>query len=188
MRSDERNDLDRILDEALSSYSQQEPAPGLQGRILRRTAAVEDRRKGLFIRWAFATAAAACLVMLVISQRSDRISTASVPAARVTSDVRQSPNEFAPTFAAPEIPTEPVVRESVRRSLPTPQAATPLPQPQQFPTPLPLSDEERALLALFKSASKSAVDGLQPADAQVLPEPIRIAAIEIRPLEEETLR
>ena len=36
MRSDEGDERDRLLDEALSSYSAEEPRPGLEQRVLNR--------------------------------------------------------------------------------------------------------------------------------------------------------
>jgi hypothetical protein len=179
MRSDEHDNLDRILDEGLSSYVEQEPASDLQGRVLRRTMAVGDRRKGLFIRWAFATAAAACLVMLVISQRSDRGLTVNTPEEQVISEVRPSPNESVPTSGAPAVPPESIAPEPAS---PRQQFAAPLPQQQEFPAYAPLTEQERALLAFVSNSPVLALDVLQHDQPSVSAEPIQIAVIEISPL------
>jgi hypothetical protein len=67
MRSEEGNDLDRILDEGLLSYSQAEPSFGLEQRVVRHAAAGVEQRKAV-LRWTLATVTAALFFVVTAIQ------------------------------------------------------------------------------------------------------------------------
>jgi uncharacterized membrane protein YidH (DUF202 family) len=62
MKSDE---LDKILDGPLSTYSREEPRPGLDSRVLNRIRTARERRSFGWLRWAMAIPAFACLLLAI---------------------------------------------------------------------------------------------------------------------------
>ena len=70
MQSNERDELDRIIDRALPGYSGAEPLAGLEDRVLRRA---DDRFVSsawpALLRWSVAAAALASLIWLAIALR-----------------------------------------------------------------------------------------------------------------------
>ncbi len=174
----DRDDLDLLLDAALAAYVDAEAQPGLTHRILAAARHLEPRRSAL--RWlplAISALAAALLASIFLIHR------AGIPS-HPAPLVAQVP---APTFSAglKSNPTPPAhrAREHAARAASRPAPAQ-LPRLEVFPTPTPLSPEERALLT-----AQGNPDGVptQPAQsAAVLDrqsvEPLHIAAIEIPPL------
>ena len=62
MRNKHSDELDRIIDDALSGYSKATPRPGIEQRVLRRIRIAEtDRRSFRFLRFALPLAAALLL-------------------------------------------------------------------------------------------------------------------------------
>src|SRR6266568_4065939 len=72
MGSDE---LDKILDSALSSYADEEPRPGLEGRVLNRIRASRDGHRFAWLRWPIAIPAFACFLVLALTLWTKRDST-----------------------------------------------------------------------------------------------------------------
>jgi hypothetical protein len=164
MSNDERDNIESLLNDALASYSRQEPQPGLEQRVLHRIHAPAAPRLA-FPRWIWAIPAAACLLWASILWTRhvvtpDRIPVTHVAVARVTAP---------PKPETPHIVTRPRKRKAQPR----------LPQ---FPAPAPVTNEERALLAFVTRAPREAQEAL--IDAQQLSvEPIRIEEIKIQPLQ-----
>ena len=163
MSNDERDQIESRLDDALASYSRQEPRPGLERRVLDRIHAGAASRIA-FPRWAWAIPAAACLLWAGILwtrhvATPDRAPVTHMAAAR------------AP--APPRAETPPVVNR--------PRKKKALPKLPQFPAPAPITNEERALLAFVTGAPKEAQEALIDAQ-QHSAEAIRIEEIKIQPL------
>ena len=162
MSDEERtNHLESLLDDALASYSKQEPRPGLERRVLDRIHATAPPRF-VFPRWAWVVPAAACLLWAgLVWTRHDatpqRAPVTHVATARV---------------AAPALPEIPRSAKRVRKR-------KGIPRLPQFPAPAPLSDEERALLAFVTRAPKEAQEGWIDTQRRGL-DPIRIEAIQIQ--------
>ncbi len=169
MRSEERDPLDALLDEALRGYSSQEPRPGLEQRILNRVRAAG--RASRFPWWVFAIPAMAGLLVLA-----------------GIFWIRQAPKaprpEAAPVIAkAPAPDLRPVRPEPPHRTV---RRHARYPKQPVFPAPAPLTNEERALLALAAHTPKEAREALaetRPRD----PEPMRIEEIKIQPLQSDGL-
>ena len=159
----ERGDLETIIDGALAGYSAAEPLEGIERRVLNRVRA--DERARIRRRWALGFALALA---------------ASVAAAFILLQPRTVPPPEAARIVLPDPVIEPTPsrhqppgrREGRRRSLP---------KARQFPLPVPLSGEERALLALVER---------HPVEAQQVfaelqkrgEEPLEITPIQIAPL------
>ncbi|HET9365600.1 MAG TPA: hypothetical protein VFP71_11390 [Candidatus Angelobacter sp.] len=145
--------LDELLDSALSEYSAVEPRPGLEGRILARiqNVAEQPRARWWNTRWPWAATAIAALVVIIalLAVRHGGIA----PPEKV---IVQTP----PTQSQP--PLQPAVQNSGQEKVakhgaaPRKQqveiqnASLPLDQrPQVFPTPTPLSEQEKLLMSYY---------------------------------------
>jgi hypothetical protein len=165
MKSDE---LDKILDNALSSYSREEPRPGLEGRVLNRIREARERRRLRWLHWALATPVFACLLLAVTFW------TTRDPA---PNSRKPAPIVAKATPAPPPIATETVQTTVTRRRL----KPLHLPKREQFPTPAPLTAEERALLAFVVHSPKQAQQLLADTNSHTM-EPLQIKEIQIEPL------
>jgi hypothetical protein len=205
MRNDPRDELDKLIDGVLPGYSSAEPLDGLEERVLRRVhAAGAARRSPWLRRCGFAIPALAALVVAGIVVR-----TSWKPVPRTAST---TPGRIAQSVAAFKPPSPAVAQEF---SAPAPQVVRPkfrartgqeprvpsraLPKLQYFPTPEPLTKEERALVAWVAQNPAEAKDvftdlrkrieepvTIQPIEMPKLTEePVKIQPIQIQPLQSD---
>lgn len=174
--TNQRDDLDILLDAALSTYVDVEARPGLTQRILTATTHLEPRRS-LFswLSWAVPALAVLVLIAIFLVDRS--------PAPHPTSAVTTHP----PIPAAPPATGAVKAPQQLRQRLPRPfgravsTTSNPLPRLEVFPTPTALSPEEQALVSLVNRNPQEVAQSTARAQQQPT-EPIHIAAIEIAPL------
>ncbi|MDR3678289.1 MAG: hypothetical protein P4N24_22605, partial [Acidobacteriota bacterium] len=143
MDDKEKRFVNELLDASLRRYASAEPRPGLEGRVLASVHAQRQaaRRRTLWV-WGMGLAAVATMVALVLiywprPQPAPLPVTAKAPA-----------NVSAPVVAK----AAPTVQPSVSHR--PPRQATPSRvdwRPQQFPTPRPLSEQEKLLVAYAQS-------------------------------------
>jgi hypothetical protein len=179
MNSNDRDELDDLIDGALAGYSSADPVDGLEDRVLRRvqTSGV-PRSSPWFNRLGFAISALAALLFACIALRMEWKS--------------QSPTTTTtpmPVVSAPQPSPPPATRlvastrgsETGREhSVP----ATSLPKEEFFPAPAPITAEERALVAWVRRAPAEAAQAF--ADLQERSdEPIAIQPIQIPPLQSD---
>lgn len=144
--------LDEMLDGLLASYSAAEPRPGLETRILASVREASAKRRpwtwGWNWMWAGAVATAV-VVMVALAAYFSR--PAQRP--RVPEIVRQTvpqPKEQAPPIAQTQTPTP--APQTVARQQPRQRPRTTAPREvadlrqEVFPTPSPLSEQEKLLL------------------------------------------
>ena len=199
----EKDDLDRLLDSALATYADPGPDAGLEDRVLEalataRRAGQSPRAVARPRRWLVWVIAApvAAIVLLSLS----------------IANINRAPSSRSPhvsQLARPSSPEPGNRPETWRRSDPTPSRGksggfeghnssraahasqstrasaagiSPLPKLDVFPTPKPLTAEERALLAVAAKAPPQARQAIVEAQEQNK-EPLHIAAIHIPPLE-----
>lgn len=137
------DELDRILDSALASYSTQEPWPGLTQRIVAR---LEPGRRAGWLRWSLPLAAAAGILLAVLWWGgSERPAVAVVPEVPKTQPAQ-------PVTAAVAVPPQRHQQAAKRPALA---------RRRVFPTPSPITEEERALLRLVTSSPPEVVDELR---------------------------
>jgi hypothetical protein len=158
MKSDE---LDKLLDSALSCYSVAEPSPGFEKRLLNR---IQRARSRFFARWMFAIPAFACVFVLVFVFWPKR---SAVPPMEVARHI--------PVPAVHSVPNE--RRPEVSRTA----APVKLARKEQFPSPAPLTEDERALLNFAIRAPSEAIK-FSKREAESSIEPIKIEEIQIQPL------
>jgi len=154
MRDDEKNEFDQRLDAALAEYANVEPPACMEQRILARLQEAEAKPRLAWWRWAAAIPALACAVAVFVYR-----------------DARP----VEPPRVALTTPAAPVLSATVTKKASRPRPVR-LPKLEVFPTPVPLSAEERALLMLVAQSPEKARELLTPAE----PEPIK--PIEIEPI------
>jgi hypothetical protein len=151
MTDREKNDpLDELLDSALAQYSSAEPRPGLETRILARVreanATVASPAKSWRWLWAGAMAAVGLAAFVLLVGRHSHVPT---PGNKVV-QVPQAPVQVSPSHqsGAPAIVTH-VLKHGRPAVSPHFETArlTREQRPSVFPTPTPLSEQEKLALA-----------------------------------------
>jgi len=162
--------VDELLEASLKQYRGEEPRTGLEMRIL---AEVRSRQRAARRRWLVWTVAVCAGMLATI------VSTLHF--------VRTPPRQPTPSASLP-----PKESGAHRAPLQPPQqrpgrAAAPRSRPEQFPTPLPLTEQEKLLLAYVSKAGKAGlVEGANTTDESPITE-LTISAIKIAPVEIEPL-
>lgn len=168
MRESRRDGLDDALDRALASYGEAPERDGLERRVLAKVNERATRRhpvRGFAIAAIGAAAAAVCWLLW-----PEMPKTAVHPKPAVTA---LSMRTIPPRDAAVVLP-----RAAKRRHIPKKPVE---PKLAQFPAPSPMSGEERALVRLATGDPKNIPRELMHSGDPI--EPLRIEAIEIKPLE-----
>lgn len=186
----EKDDLDLLIDSALATYADPGPDSGLDDRILVTLSTVRTakprastRWPSHWIRWAVALPVAAGLLFLWFAPRRDK----PLPSSEPQQARYPAPSALAPRVnLSPEVQAHVPHRHGTRAAQPaspvqTVQAA-PLPKLDVFPTPQPLTAEERALVVVVTETPLPAREALVKAQSLDAP-PVRIAEIHIPPLE-----
>ena len=169
--------VDDLLDASLRQYRSQEPRAGLEGRILAKVRAREHAagRRGWV--WALGAAAVAAVAVVAVALY--------VPYRR-PAPVAPAPRAMAgkpePPLAAAVVPSAPsAARAAVRQAR---RLTAERRRPEQFPTPIPPTEQEKLLLLYVKSTPLSELQAQaaqQPMADLEIPK-ISIAALEIKPL------
>ncbi|MFZ0746452.1 MAG: hypothetical protein WAM85_18740 [Terracidiphilus sp.] len=189
----EKDELDDLLDAALGTYADPGPDSDLDQRILARIAAqklAEPAPRRHWLPWVIALPAAACLLLLVFSGPKTA-HPPSGPATKAAVRPSQSPVITAHSEPHPVAHVEPVrgsqrpFHAAVYRPVVLAAKSAPLPKLDVFPTPQPLSPEERALVMFAARAPERERQSLIEAQKQS-DEPLRIEAINIPPLDPPT--
>lgn len=183
------NDLDHILDEALSEYHDAEPLSGMEDRILRRCA-VQSQPSSRRWMWVLATAAAATAMVVAVWLGLRERPHQQKVAARVAQPAQQAPGSTAqietPALRLPHHTGREsasgrsrVQSQSLRHTM---HAITSVPNESaqsQFPVPAPMTTEEHALVILARTHPDALLIQLNNVDR------LSITPIEIKPLASE---
>lgn len=156
MNHEEREQFaDQFLDAALKQYSAAEPRPGLEDRILTNLAATASPRRSVFAMPGFAWAAAAAFALLLIAF--------GIWHSRRPAEVAHTPAQPAVAAQLPLAPALPAampppVTTKRRHKIPAQELALrEPPRLDQFPSPEPLSDQERLLLTYLRTTPREEV-------------------------------
>jgi hypothetical protein len=179
MPDEHKNELDRLLDQALASYVNQEPDPALRTRILARVAEAEPSAKRLWLLAPAAACAATIMIALLLhpAMRAPRPVPAAEPA---IASVSQSPAAVPATPRQMIRPPAVLTSRRTRRSEHAAPART-----GSFPSPSPLTAEESILLNFATTHPQQARQVLTTTAADRAPlvtkplsiEPVHIAAL-----------
>jgi hypothetical protein len=148
------NDKDRfaeeLLDASLRRYRIEEPRPGLEARILANLRANEQAVRPKVWVWALVASAAMLTIAVVFLHLSSRL-------ASRTATVSPAPQAVAPKGETPKaVAVAPPVARVPRKPSQRPQPATPRRhRPEQFPTPSPLTPQEKLLLRYVRGIPPS---------------------------------
>jgi hypothetical protein len=189
MHDDKRDQfVDDLLEASLERYRGEEPRSGLEMRILAgiRTRQRAARRRSL--GWAVAVGAGALATIVLALHFAPNQHRQPAPSAALPQPVANPPamplQQPPPSLADHRAPLQPP-QQQVRR------VATPRLRPEQFPTPYPLTEQEKLLLAYLDKATKpdsvagTTEHGADEARVSDLEIPgIKIAALEIKPLDD----
>jgi hypothetical protein len=134
------DDIDRELGTVLASYSKVEPRPGLEKRVMAHLRAKRDRAPVRFWRrWPFVSLALV-VVVLAISVRWRSSKPARYEMAGPAKFGNVLPHVVLSSPVSPQSPTKRLARSKPRR-----QGVANLPKLETFPSPQPLSEQEKVL-------------------------------------------
>jgi hypothetical protein len=168
---DDMDELERILQEGVSRYADGEPLAGLEERIIARVRVTGSLRRSRAEWWVvLAVGLAALLVGGFVYLRMEHTESRPLTVAVIEK------------AAVPDLAPRPTAAVGVQkpRGHSHPRAA--LPKQPQFPTPLPLSREERLLVAMVQEdpeRTAQAFESLRKHESESL----EIAPLVIPPLE-----
>jgi hypothetical protein len=162
---------DDLLDAALAERATAEPRTGLEPRLL---AAIAARRRAPGLPrwvWVFAGGAAVLVALAIIVFRRPAASVPSAPPAVTVGRV----GPFVPVAARPPM-----------RRIPPPAASARTVRPAAFPTPRPLSPEEKLLLAYVRKSRLGEAEhgSFQSPDEDLKIPKLDVAALDIKPIED----
>jgi hypothetical protein len=172
--SDRQDELERFLDDALESYAEAPESEGLEQRILIRVA--ESTRWKHSVTPLTVTASAALLAAIAfvfwwsLPKSQTKPTITAVVASKQTEPSQLRAN---PALAPPAVLKLASKVRKRERVVTTPKLA-------RFPTPSPMSSEERALLRLVTGGTRYISNELTKSNGPI--EPIQITAFDIHPL------
>ena len=184
--------VDDLLEFSLERYRGEEPRPGLEMRILAGVRSRERATRRRTLGWVMAVCAgllATIALTLHYAHVSRRQKTLSASLPHMESGAQGAPPETAGPPAARVTRQPSAGAHSTLPQLQARRAATHRTRPEQFPTRLPLTEQEKLLLAYFgKANSPDSAEGTnrkEEASATGLEiSRIEIAPLEIKPLNE----
>ena len=174
--------VDELLEASLKQYRGEEPRSGLEMRIL---AGVRTEARAAWLRW-LGWAVGVCAGILAIialtlhfapTQLRQPTASASLPQPATMQPTPTTVSRQQPLHS-PRRPAREVGRVATRRS-----------RPEQFPTPLPLTEQEKLLLASLNKATKpDLIAGTNETDEAPVSDleipRIKIVGLEIKPLDD----
>lgn len=186
--------IDELLDSALAHHRAAQPRPGLEGRVLERVRATAGEEVAGGKAWKLWVAAAATVVvvMFVAIGVANRSHSPAVETSEVLNTVPATSSRqilTANSGAIPKAgnPTTVVEPKQIahRDSKPSRRARVPH-WPSQFPTPAPLTAEEKALVQYVRDTPPQVLEASlfkqKSEDRPIEIRPLKIAPLEIQPL------
>jgi hypothetical protein len=162
--------MDEILDSLLAQYSDVEPRPGLEQRILANlsgTARNETMLSWWNVKWLWAGAAVAAVIIfaavLIAGHRNAAVPTPTVVQTQRPASPQPEVQRSLPTTASTIPPSQrktPVQRRPRNASLASSH------WPAIFPTPTPLSEQERLLFTYLANTPQEVVVAQMQRDDQ----------------------
>jgi hypothetical protein len=161
------NSVHRILEAGIAGYTQQEPLAGLPDRILSRIALTQPAPPRKTWHAALAISSAAVIILNFFLWPRPRAIENAHPAVSIVA-------------AQPVIKPEPTSLRTSPKHSPTHHAKS-LPKLPVFPTPTPLTNEERRLVAFVEKDPQGAAETFKSFRKQS--EPLQIEDLKIQPLD-----
>lgn len=179
MDDNEKQFVNDLLDASLRIHATAEPRPGLENRIVAGVRA-RQREAGRRTAWAWAVAMAGVVAIVgIVALRGGHRQPAPEPV------IAKFPASHDAPVIATTVPNSPL--PSPRRMPHRSELRTVDWRPQQFPTPRPLGEQERLLLAYVQALKGSpaapAPTAQQDPQADLSIPPLIIEPIKIEPLD-----
>jgi hypothetical protein len=177
--------VDELLEAALKRYGGEGPSAGLEMRVLAGVLSRQGAARRLRLVWALAACAGilAAIVLVLHSARAPRrepVISASAP--RQAAKPAASSGSAGSRSASPRLVQGP--REKPRTPKPGVLATKPS-RPEQFPTPMPLTEQEKLLLTYFANTTKpDLLAETNKAEGAAEISNIKVAPLEIEPLDD----
>ena len=165
--------MDDMLESLLANYSSAEPRPGLETRILANLHDVESREAGRGwwgFKWIWAGAALTALIVggvLIIGKGKRHVAPPPSTVVQTVQPDVQQPITQQPIIqeprvqsSVPKIGATPAIHHRHKTLAPGPQQNATLAvsqRPANFPTPFPLSEQERLMLAYLNNRPRQEV-------------------------------
>jgi hypothetical protein len=174
----DHEELDRLIDAALTSYAS--PETGVEARVLARIAEARRSRqvRGWLIAGSGLALAASILLLFGFNTRLAHTPVTTNQTERLAAAAPAIAVKPVPHLASPTEPRRRAAAEHLRTGTRLPG----IPKLAVFPTPAPLSAEERALVRLATETTSEERKNLLEARQQAA-EPLHIASISIPPIE-----
>lgn len=173
--------VEGLLEASLKRYRSEEPRAGLENRILANVRGSDHALQPRRWVWALAASAVVLLVAIVVLRFTSR------PAPR-TATVSPAVQSVTPKVETPKmVAVAPPISSVPRRPGQRPQTTTArLRRPEQFPTPAPMTGQEKLLLLYVQStpASELAATTTEEPIQDLKISPLAFAPLEIKPLPE----
>lgn len=170
--------VDDLLDASLKQFRGEEPRPGLEGRILASVRAREGAVRQGLRTWVWAVGAVAALTAVILIVNTSRRAGTRVSSAptvpRAGASGPKAPRAAAETL--PQVAARKFVPASIRTTVTQPSYS------QEFPTPAPLTDQEKLLLAFVAAIPKSQLSAVTEQPQEIEIPDLSIAALDIKPL------
>jgi hypothetical protein len=181
----DKDEFDRMLDSALSTYADPGPDSGLEKRILARIdAASKPRLRRNWILWALALPAAACVLFLITLPETQPVQSVHTTETHLPS-LPEPVAHGEPRAALSSVPSLRIGRAARLESQASVQHSAnvvPLPKRDVFPSPRPLTPGERSLVEFATQVPMSQRQVILQARMQD-EEPLRIVGLDIPLLE-----
>lgn len=191
--------VDQLLDSALSNHRAAEPRPGLEARLLERVRAANEESAGTKAWKLWIAAAATVVVMFVAIRVANRPHSPAVETSQAANAVPSAPPKETLTGSSGAAPSTgnsiPIVEPKrvahgdsrpPRRLKDSSRQVEAHHWPSQFPTPAPLTAEEKALVQYVRETPpKVLAASLSPHLSDSRPmeiEPVKVSSIQIQPL------
>jgi len=173
--------VEELLEASLKRYRSEAPRAGLENRILAGVQASDRAAQRRRWVWVLAASAAALIVAVVVLRFTSR-------PARRTATVSPAPQAVAPKTEPPRVvAVAPPVTRVPRKPSQRPRPVTAeLRRPEQFPTPSPLTEQEKLLLLYLQTtpASELAATATEKPIQDLKISQLAFAPLEIKPLPE----
>ena len=188
MRDDKQDQfVDELLEASLKQYQGEEPRPGLEMRILAGIRSRERAARSRGLAWALAACAGVLAGVILALHFARGPSRQPAPSASLP---RPTAKPLARSGSADSRLWSPRLAQGQKRRPPRPGGHTERQtRPEQFPSPMPLTQQEKLLLAYFDKATKpELVAGANEKDDAAVSDleipGLEIAGLEIKPLDD----
>jgi hypothetical protein len=163
---------DQLLDASLAHYAE-EPRPGMEERILANVRATGRAQRSRLWTWGLAVSAAVFVLAVIIqAPRRRPVPVSSAPPV-AANHAERSGAVVTPKAHEPHRTATQLRSVSLRRT-----------RPERFPTPAPLSEQEKLLLRYVKETPRSVptAEGEPTITKDLEIAPLTVAALEIKDL------